>query len=76
METSEQIMELRPREESREIAGNFRFRPNGDSERVAEQVAINRGTKLPKSIRFNASKRSSLSKMSPSALQSIEVRAN
>ena len=49
-ETTEQIMNLRPREEYKEISRNFRFKPTITAERIAESVAINNGTSMPRSI--------------------------
>ena len=43
-------MNLRPREEQKEISRNFRFKPTITAERIAESVAINNGTKMPRSI--------------------------
>ena len=66
METSEKIMNLRPREEAKELSRSFRFKPTNEAERIAETVAINNGTKMPKS--FMKSKRSITTRLSPSMM--------
>ena len=47
--TSEEMMNLRPREEHKELCGLFRFKPT-TTERIAEGIAIHNRTKMPKSI--------------------------
>ena len=53
METSEKIMNLRPREEEKELSRSFRFKATSEAERIAEAVAVNTGKKLPKSLMRN-----------------------
>ena len=43
-------MNLRPREEKKEISRTFRFKPTITAERVAESLAIYNGTTMPRSI--------------------------
>jgi len=40
-ETSEMAMNLRPREEKKELSRSFRFKATSQAERIAETVAIN-----------------------------------
>ena len=51
METAEHIMNLRPRDELKEIHPVVRHRPIIQAERIAEGIAIHHRTKMPKSIR-------------------------
>ena len=50
METSEEIMNLRPREVHKELSRSFRFKPTFQAERIAETLAMHNGTRMPKSI--------------------------
>ena len=47
METTEAVMNLRPRFEDQEISGTFRFKPTTQAERIAESIAIHHRGKMP-----------------------------
>ena len=49
-ETSEKVMNLRPREEQKELSRTFRFKATSQAERIAECVAKNLGKNQPKSF--------------------------
>jgi len=50
METLEQALNLRPRQEDRELSRHFRFKATCQAERIAESVAIVQGFSKPKSL--------------------------
>ena len=69
-------MNLRPRVEHKEISRNFRFKPTITAERVAESVAINNGTKMPRSIMKEKDiMSSSIGMLNPHQMQNIEMNA-
>ena len=75
-ETSEQIMNLRQRQEHKEISRGFRFKPTITAERVAESVAINNRTIMPRSImKENEHLTSSNGMLSPHQMQNLEINA-
>lgn len=51
-------MNLRPRRESKEIAGLFRFKPFDNSERIADTLAQWHGVDRPKMFRENKTSKS------------------
>ena len=74
MESVEQIMSLRPREEHKEISRSFRFKPTITAERVAESVAKNNGTFMPRSIMKEKDVlTSSIGTLRPSQIQKMEI---
>ena len=69
-------MNLRPRQEQKEISRNFRFKPTITAERVAESVAINNGTTMPRSIMVEKEiMSSSIGLLNPYQMQNIEINA-
>ena len=67
-------MNLRPRQEQKEISRHFRFKPTITAERVAESVAINNGTNMPRSIMKEKDIMSSSNGMlNPHQMQNIEM---
>ena len=69
-------MDLRPREEQKELSRTFRFKPTITAERIAESVAINRGTIIPKCVMVEKeSMNSSIGMLRPHQMQNIEMNA-
>lgn len=48
MQTDANVLNLRPRNEEKELAGYFRFKPADTSERIADTLAKFHGVKMPK----------------------------
>ena len=72
--TAEKVMNLRPRQENKELAHTFRFKPAIQAERIAESVAINLGTAMPKSMAASReSLRDSRSRLRPTELDNIQT---
>lgn len=56
MHTDEKVLNLRPRNEGKELAGTFRFKPVDTSERIADALASYHGIKMPKQYRQDRSR--------------------
>ena len=48
-ETVEMTMNLRPRQEDKELSRTFRFKPTIQAERIADTISLNTGVKFQKS---------------------------
>jgi hypothetical protein len=73
METDERIMNLRPRQENKELSRTFRFKATSQAERIADSVALNTGVKFPKSLMV--AKEVDTKMMRAAELQNIEMKS-
>ncbi len=73
MESDERIMNLRPRQEQKELSRTFRFTATSQAERIADSVALNTGKKFPKSVMVPKEVDGKF--MKAAALQTMEIKA-
>lgn len=57
-ETSEMVMNLRPRVETKELSRHFRFKPTNQAERIADTISANTGQCYIKSVMVSKDRRS------------------